>query len=107
MAGVNKPTTLREDVKEEALPNYLSVAAPPLVTAVTSGAPSTPGDRELTLDELSAHELTEVSLRVWSMLPRNLTRTIATADRVQPHHQHGRDQLRWRRSKLPMLLTVR
>ncbi|MPC77054.1 hypothetical protein E2C01_071496 [Portunus trituberculatus] len=51
MAGVNKPTTLREvkEVVEEAVPNYLSVAAPPLVTAVTSGAPPTPGDRELTL----------------------------------------------------------
>ena len=52
MAGVNEPTTLREVVKEvveEAVPNYLSVAAPPLVTTVTSGAPSTPGDRELTL----------------------------------------------------------
>ncbi|MPC81142.1 hypothetical protein E2C01_075743 [Portunus trituberculatus] len=123
MAGVNKPTTLREVVKEvieEAVPNYLSVAAPPLVTVVTSGAPPTPGDRELMpvatmtvflyrlrltshwvvsfvrttavwetishlllprkprewlrilQDELSTHELsahlvTEVSLRVWSM----------------------------------------
>ncbi|MPC78790.1 hypothetical protein E2C01_073287 [Portunus trituberculatus] len=51
MAGVNKPTTLREvkEVVEEAVPNYLLVAAPPLVTAITSSASPTPGNRELML----------------------------------------------------------
>ncbi|MPD05591.1 hypothetical protein E2C01_101342 [Portunus trituberculatus] len=173
MAGVNKPTTLRgvvEEVVEEAVPNYLSVAAPPLVTVVTSGAPTHPRQQrahagetsrvgrvqvatmtvflyrlrlpshwvvsfvrmtaiwetishlllprkprewlrilqdELSAHELSAHLVTEVSLQVWSMLPCNLTRPVATVDRLQPHRQHGRDQLRWRRSKLTTLLTVR
>ena len=65
------------------------------------------------LDGLSAHVLrahlvTEVLLRVWSMLPRTLTRPVATADRLRPSRQLGCERRRrWRLSTLPTLLTVR